>query len=176
MVLKADRISDQKDGGNVPPGMTPAILPSVLRDIAEIAGMGAAIDLCDAMGGRGLYIPKGAAPAKTDQLARAVGIVAAKKIMKAMGGEYLRIPTARPVLRAYRVRILRKANYSTAQIAMMMVMDRSHVSRLAPASEYPPEEVPQRLLVSVLRTVPAQFSRLKPAGQFPRTYAADEMP
>lgn len=151
---------------DVPPGLTPHILPGILRDIAEIAGLQAAVDLCLAARGRRFYIPARAALTKAHPLVRAVGWRAARLIAQAYGHESLSIPNARPVLRAYRARVLRTAGYSTAQIAMLLDMDRGHVQRLAPAAEYPPGPVEKRAVQAILDEAPRRFARMKP-GEAP---------
>ncbi|QCN98899.1 hypothetical protein D3093_26800 (plasmid) [Azospirillum argentinense] len=108
----------------VPPGLTPHILPGILREIAEIAGFQAAVDLCVAARGRRFYIPARSRLTKNHPLVLAVGWRAARLIADAYGHETLPIPTARPVLRAYRARVLRTAGYTTGQIAMILDMER----------------------------------------------------
>jgi hypothetical protein len=149
--------------GVVLTGLTPHVLPGVLRTVAEIAGLYAAIELCEFARGRRFYFPKGYI-AQTDQLSQAVGLKAAKLLGKELGGETFEIPSARPVLRALRARVLRTANYSTGQIALILEMSRSQVQRLAPAAEYPPGTVERRLLLSVLRNAPPRYAKIKPAG------------
>ncbi|SMH62858.1 hypothetical protein [Azospirillum agricola] len=147
---------------DVPPGLTPHILPGILREIAEIAGLQAAVDLCVAARGRRFYIPERNSLTKAHPLVRAVGWRAARLIAQAYGRETLSIPNARPVLRAYRARVLRTAGYTTSQIAMLLDMSREHVQHLAPAISFPPAPVDRRVLRAIFSDVPHRFSRMKP--------------
>ncbi len=147
---------------HVPPGLSHHILPGVLREIAEVAGLHAAVALCLAARGGRFYIPDRLWLTKDHPLVRAVGWRAAQRIAQVWGHEDLAIPTARPVLRAYRARVLRTAGYTANQIAAILDMDRSHVQRLAPAAEYPPAPVEKRVLRAILDDAPRRFSRMKP--------------
>ncbi len=147
---------------DVPPGLTPHILPGILREIAEIAGLQAAVDLCVAARGKLLYIPEGRRLTKDHPLVGAVGWRSARLIAKALGGQDYLIPTARPVLRAYRARLLRQAGYTTAQIAMILDMARGNVKRLAPAADYPCAPVEPRAIRAILDDAPRRFARMKP--------------
>jgi len=145
------------------PGLSPHILPGILRDIAEVAGIQAAMDLCAAARGGRHYFPT--IPYLNDEhpLTKAVGRDAALRIAQAFGGEHHTIPTARPVLRAYRARLLRRAGYSTHQIAVILDMDRSHVIRIAPGSECPPGPVDERAIRAILDDAPQRFADMRPA-------------
>ncbi|QCN99470.1 hypothetical protein D3093_30060 (plasmid) [Azospirillum argentinense] len=151
----------------VPPGLTPHILPGILREIAEIAGFQAAVDLCVAARGRRFYIPARSRLTKNHPLVLAVGWRAARLIADAYGHETLPIPTARPVLRAYRARVLRTAGYTTGQIAMILDMERGNVLRLAPASDYPIGPVDPRVLRAIFDDAPRRFARMKPGAAQP---------
>ncbi len=152
---------------HIPPGITPHILPGILREIAKVAGVHAAVALCLAARGGRFYVPDRHRLTKTHPLVRACGFRAAQQIAQGWGHETLSIPNARPVLRAYRARVLRTAGYSAGQIAMILDMDRSHVQRLAPAAEYPPAPVEMRVLRAILDDAPRRFSRMKPGEEPP---------
>lgn len=160
---------------DVPPGLTPHILPGILREIAEIAGLQAAVDLCVAARGQRLYIPTRNSLTRAHPLVQAVGWRAARLIAQAYGHERLLIPNARPILRAYRARVLRTAGYTTTQIAMILGMDRGHVLRLAPAADYPPGPVEARAIRAILDDAPRRFARMKP-GEAPSATPAETPP
>ncbi len=144
-------------------GMTPNILPGILKDIAEIAGMQAAMDLCAAARGTSIYFPRDQIDDDC-RLVKAVGFEAALLLCAALGGESFAIPTARPVLRAYRARTLRSAGYSMGQIAAILNMDRSTVQRLAPASACPSRVIAPSVVQAILNDAPQRFAGMKPNG------------
>lgn len=145
------------------PGMTPSILPGILREVAEIAGMQAAMDLCSAARGASIYFPSSRL-SDDCELVKAVGREAALRLSAALGGEAHPIPTARPVLRTYRARTLRSAGYSTGQIAAILDMSRDNVKRVAPASACPSGVVSTSVVQAILDDAPRRFAEMKPNG------------
>lgn len=73
-------------------------LPHGLQQLADAAGVEAALALCLQCAGRRLRIPQAA---EGSQLAGIVGIDAARKIVEALADERIEIPQAKKVMNAW---------------------------------------------------------------------------
>jgi DNA-binding NarL/FixJ family response regulator len=72
--------------------MTDLDLPPVLAEVAEVAGVTAALQLAHAKGGSQAYIPKPENLTPDHWLVEAVGDIAARAIAERMGGGHCGIP------------------------------------------------------------------------------------
>lgn len=96
--------------------LKPDGLPGVLRLIGEQVSMEVAIRLARSnFGGQRSYIP--ANPTNNHPLSMAIGVDNAKRIGQLLGSGEVEIPSARPVLRCYEARYMRRQGFTCAQIA-----------------------------------------------------------
>jgi len=107
-------------------------LPSPLADIAEVAGLDAAMALSLERGGARFNIPI------TDgdtELARIVGAEAARKIVERFGGQRPYIPLAKTHL----IKWLHAQGHTQERIALKIRCSRTTVQRVLDASSKPQE-------------------------------------
>ena len=121
-------------------------LPEVLARVAEACGLGAALNLAHAFGGRELYVPRTEGLTEDHPLAIALGLACARKAAVALGHGKLLIPlgpasSAHQKTRLYRR--LRREGKTNPQIAAAMgvhlraVEFRNQRARRAEADDEP---------------------------------------
>ena len=67
-------------------------LPPLLAEIAEVAGLDAALTLAEELGGQKIYMPTAERLRDTHNLAEMLGFDAARKLAARYGGDMLEIP------------------------------------------------------------------------------------
>jgi len=108
-------------------------LPSPLADIAEVAGLDAAMKLSLERGGARFHIPVGGGDT---ELVRIVGEDAARRISARLGGERFYIPLAKRVLILW----LADQDLSQEKIALRLKCSRKTVQDVL----NPPEAIPRQ--------------------------------
>jgi hypothetical protein len=109
--------------------ITPLMLPAVLRQIAELIGIDAAVKIARAFGGTSLTIPQTMGP--DHKLAQLIGLADASTIAAHFGGSgRFECPSAKSVLCRADARRLRRAGKSTMEIAAALGISQRHVTSL----------------------------------------------
>jgi len=93
------------------------LLPESLRDIADVIGMAATLNLVKAYGGVRLWVPVKLTP--DHALVHAIGLQAARKLVEYCALEELWIPKAAAALRAVRDQTIRERRADGEQVARL---------------------------------------------------------
>lgn len=118
---------DQPISSDLLKSVRPELLPGILAEVAQLAGVEAALRLAERHGGARRYIPHKCSP--EDWLAKAIGFDAAKQLVRIYAGDTVQIASCRNLIGRLRARTLRLAGLSVPQIVKQVGMSQRCVER-----------------------------------------------
>ena len=124
-----------------------AVMPATARELVEVIGFDATLDVLRKFGGKRLFVPSKLVEGFSHRIVDELGLEVAEKLVEAMGGSRLEPPMLASVERLLRDNAIR-ADYDSGSYTMDDLVDRYHVT--------------QRHLRKVLKASPSTMPRHRP--------------